>query len=143
MNELITQKPEKGSFISGEELEKYIGAEIGSKKFAFGKMAIITKIEQTWGLHPKNEGDGIRILEDVDASEYRSRQFGQGLEKLYRTQFRMLSISTDSFSDAQKQKHDHSLTTQTTIITAIADVVKKIMPVKSPHFDRKIPKVLS
>lgn len=99
-------KLEKGQTIPADEISRIYGVDSRSPQFSFKVMSLVRQIEDSRrDLVTKQDHGSIRILTDIEASDYLEQRAGVLVGSLRRNASRVGRINTAEFSDAQKQLH--------------------------------------
>lgn len=102
---------EKGGTISVEELEHITGKKSSTYAFGLAVLAFSQNLQERLeerGLDCviAQEKRGIKILTDIEASQYSSAEFNKHVRGMGRNLKRILSVDTSEFDADQRALHD-------------------------------------
>ncbi len=102
---------EKGSVISVEELEHITSKKANTYAFGLAVLAFSQKLQERLeerGLDCviAQEKRGIKILTDIEASQYSNAEFNKHVRGMSRNLKRILSVDTSEFDSDQRVLHD-------------------------------------
>ena len=131
-------KIEEGGYISKEELEKTLDMEVD----AFVLMQLREQlIRENEDLKVVISKEGLRFLNNPEASQYYARRFGNQLSGLCRTQFMMLRVDRKQLKKLEREIHDGRVEKMGKIIGMIKGEFTKELNKPSTHYQRKLPKL--
>lgn len=132
----------KGDRIAAETIKRITGKEPGSDEYNFGRLRlrqqIQDEIEERRGetVTVKNNGDGLVILTDTEATEHNHRQFKTNIRALHERHFRMMGVDREQLDGETIAKHDRRIGSQAAVILALNN-----SPVRFAHrpIQRQLP----
>jgi hypothetical protein len=114
----------KGDYIPPETIEKLTHSTRTDRNYALTVLDFKTTIERelfaagkTWTL--KCEKDGLRVLDDTEASEYNNGQFSQHIRGMGRAHFRMMGVDRAELAKEAQSRHDHNVLRQSMRLQAV------------------------
>lgn len=115
---------EKDVYLDQAQIESYLGRPLGD----FDLMSIKYNIETESSFTVRIENGGLRVLSDLEASEYNHHQVGLMLRRMHKRHKLQLAVDHSKFNDEEKQAHDRRIEIQGKLLQGIADTLQKEMP---------------
>ena len=120
----------KGDYITPETIESITRAKRTERDYALTVLDVKATIERelfasgrTWTL--KGEKDGLRVLEDAEASEYNNGQFVQHIRGMGRAHFKMMGVDRAQLAKDALSRHDHNVLRQSMRLQAVQAFERK------------------
>lgn len=123
---------EKGSYLSPKECEEALGEKRGSKKYQLGLMNLSSEIYRYFQTHFAEvvttcvHKDGVKVLTDVEASEYNIRGREKALRSLGQSCFRMSAVDLSNLTEDQKKTHLFELSQTAHYMSAVNKARKEL-----------------
>lgn len=115
----------KGDYISPEAIGRLLSAERGTPPYAFGLMRLKEHIERGRpDLVVKVDHDGIRVLTDMQATDYADNEAARGFAYAARSLARLMRVDVSQLDDETKQTHDRRLYVRSKQVQAVAQTGK-------------------
>ena len=131
----------KGDVLTPESLARITSTEVGTPAYQFAILGLRCEIERELEaagrpVTVKQDGDGLRILTDEEATDYNHAQLQAGLRKVARSHRRNLLVDRTQLSIEKQKAHDRRLIAEGAYVQSIAETRKRL-PVL-PH-QRTVP----
>lgn len=117
---------EKGHVIDSAKLSQITKCERGTAAYALCTLQVKQEIEKKlaqrdYPVTCKVEKDSIRILTDVEASEYNEIQGEHAVRKAYRALRRQMNVDARNLTEEQQKEHSRRLLHQGMTVSAIRE----------------------
>lgn len=131
---------EKGSTISVDELERITGKKSSSYAFALAVLGFVQKLQERLedrGMEciVVQQKRGLRILTDIEATEYAYAEFEKHSRAMGRNLRRQLSVDPSGFNDTQKEDHDRRVHRMGFIYSAVKRARREVKHIEIPGPD--------
>lgn len=140
MNEI--SKLGKGDFISADECAKLLKVKKTDKNFPLYLMNLKSQIEREFPeLTIRSENLGLRILTDVEASEYLANSFSRRYLGMHRDLRRTQQIDQNNLDDDAVERHQRRVEVMSKVIQFAENAVKEMTPLKIEDSTSALPKL--
>jgi len=137
---------EKGSTISVDELERITGKKASSYAFALAVLGFVQDLQERLedrGLEciVVQQKRGLRILTDIEATEYAYAEFEKHSRAMGRNLRRQLKVDHSGFDEKQKGDHDRRLHKMSFIYSAVKKARREVkhIEIQQPETPKLIP----
>lgn len=136
INQIDSERVQKGVVFSAEELETILEEKQGTDKYRLKLLGLKCSMEKIQGLlgRPvvfKSEHNNLRVLMDNEASDYSDWRYEIGLSSAFRNNKRLASVDISNLSPAETTKHERRLYTQSKELQGLRRIRKDLF--LEPH----------
>lgn len=134
----------KGTYLNGKLIENFLKR----KPDHFDLLSLQHTIQSEHQVTVRVEDGGLRILSDLEASEYNNHRFGLLVKRLYKRHKLQLQVDHSSFTTEELRTHDRRIEIQGKVLQGVEKTLKKELPQEigiqhSTSFEKELPKLFS
>jgi len=127
----LIRLPDKGEYISGEELRACIDIDPDPGDWWRIQLALREHIVNQYEARGvvvtvKAQGKGLRVLTDEEVTPYQYNWVGLKIESIARSLYKMLGVRTSGFSSNVKRSHDRAVNVTSRQVQSIMNTNKKL-----------------